>query len=449
MNTSGLLDLEMLSTKMISGLETDEIEEIVAVQDIIRDSPCDILSDFLPQTSKADKDLPPEVENDLIELESSAIPKSTRYQQNKWLAEFTNFLVTKEMNSDLKSVSKQYLANSLRYFYSELKTKQNCYYSPSSLNCIRAALYRWFIAEPFGFNIIKDTEFYHANAILKAMARKYLENGGTKKHFHMIEKKDMEKLNMYFDRSSPDILQEEIYFSIEYYLGLRGREWIKGLKRNQIQIETDSRNRKYVTIEGIDSIQKNDQPKIDASHSSQSVKEGRLYSFDIPERCPVRAFELFLEKLPDDCDRLFFKSNRNWVNTSKWYNSKLPMGVNTIGGLMKRISMSAGLSKVYTSHCIRPTVVTNMFNQGMRVEDIQNITGHKNKDSVKRYLKHVSDDKKSKYSAALSNGFVPHQDNNLPTSSEDGQCVNHCQIADNACKLKMWIFLNTHMQCIK
>ena len=84
----------------------------------------------------------------------------------------------------------------------------------------------------------------------------------------MIEKKDMEKLNMYFDRSSPDILQE-IYFSIEYYLGLRRREWIKGLKRNQIHIETDSRNRKYVPFEGIDSIQKNYQPKIDAPHSSQ------------------------------------------------------------------------------------------------------------------------------------------------------------------------------------
>ena len=59
-----------------------------------------------------------------------------------------------------------------------------------------------------------------------------------------------------------------------------------------------------------------------------------------------------------------------------------------------------------------------MFNQGLRVEDIQNVTGHKNKDSVKRYLKHVSDDKKSKYSAALSNGFIP-QDNNLSISSEE------------------------------
>ena len=92
----------------------------------------------------------------------------------------------------------------------------------------------------------------------------------------------MEKLNTYFDRSSPEILQKEIYFSIKYYLGLRGREWIKGLKRNQIKIETDSRNRKFVTVEGIDSIQNNDQPKIDASHSSRSVKEGiRLYSSDI------------------------------------------------------------------------------------------------------------------------------------------------------------------------
>ena len=134
----------------------------------------------------------------------------------------------------------------------------------------------------------------------------------------MIEKKDMEKLTKYFDRSSPEKLLDELFFSIVYYLGLRGREWIKGLRREQFKFEVDSRGRKYVTIQGIDSVQKNNQPSIGAPQTSKSVKEGRIYSIEgAIDRCPVRCLEIVFEKLPADCDKIFYKSQRNWANSSE------------------------------------------------------------------------------------------------------------------------------------
>ena len=72
---------------------------------------------------------------------------------------------------------------------------------------------------------------------------------------------------------------------------------------------------------------------------------------------------------------------------------------------MKRISLNANLSKQYTAHCIRTTVVTNMFNSGHSVSDIQCVTGHRNADSVKRYLRRVGDDKKIEFSKTLSKTF--------------------------------------------
>ena len=182
MSWSGLLDFDMLSA--INGLEEQEIQEIIDVQDILRQSPNDVFSDIFETTkSSENRNLPPDVEEALAELESSAVPKSTRYQQCKSFKVFTDFLSKKEMNADFERMTKQTIADSLRYFYSELRTKNRSYYSTSSLGCIRAALYRHFIVKPFSFNIIKDSDFYQANAVLKGMARKFLKTMVLKSTF--------------------------------------------------------------------------------------------------------------------------------------------------------------------------------------------------------------------------------------------------------------------------
>ena len=65
---------------------------------------------------------------------------------------------------------------------------------------------------------------------------------------------------------------------------------------------------------------------------------------------------------------------------------------------MKKISKDSGLSQIYTNHSVRAAVVTELYNKGHSVENIQAVTGHKRPDSVYRYLKNISAEKKRKFS---------------------------------------------------
>ena len=188
-----------------------------------------------------------------------------------------------------------------------------------------------------------------------------------------------------------------------YYLGTRGREWIRFLKKNNIIIKTDSNGCEYIEILGLNAIQKNSQPTLKARHDD--LKQSRIYSSQNSCSCPVQAIKLLLNKLPPQCENVFYKKAQNWKTQEFWYNPRLPLGVHTIGNMMKKISISAKLSKVYTSHCIRPTVVSQLFNAGVPTTDIQCVTGHKNQDSVKRYIKRIDDSKKQMLSKNLHKSF--------------------------------------------
>jgi integrase len=54
---------------------------------------------------------------------------------------------------------------------------------------------------------------------------------------------------------------------------------------------------------------------------------------------------------------------------------------------MKRISEAAGLSNVYTAHCVRATVVTELHDAGYSTETIAKVTGHKQAASVERCIR--------------------------------------------------------------
>ena len=74
---SGLLDFDMLPT--ISCLEA-EIQVVIDMQDLSRQSPNDVFSNFLETRKNPDRPAHRPIES-LVELESSAVPKSTHFQQ--------------------------------------------------------------------------------------------------------------------------------------------------------------------------------------------------------------------------------------------------------------------------------------------------------------------------------------------------------------------------------
>ena len=413
MSWTSLLDFNQISSGMISGLNDFEIEELASVQEILRNDPTILDEEFEISSPSAvhvlqesSETLPPHIEEQLRMIQSSAIPPSTAYQQRKWTNEFISFLEKNNRRTDFQNMCKRDIATSLSYFYSQLKTKKNQYYAPASLNCIRAALYRYFMSpslSSLNINIIEDKEFHDCNLTLKGMAKKFYDNGGTIKCYNAIEKSDMDILRTYFNRSTPERLQEEVYFIIEYYLGTRGREWIKFLKRDEIFLQADSKGREYFHFPNLQSIQKNDQPTI--SNNKNDKQQERIYAYSNPETCPVQAIKTLLNKLPENSSSLFYYKRKNWKETGFWYNPNLPIGINTVGSMMKTISKSAELSKIYTGHCVRSTVITSMFNIGASVADIKCVSGHKSDNSVDRYVKRIDDDKKSELSSLLSRAW--------------------------------------------
>ena len=79
------------------------------------------------------------------------------------------------------------------------------------------------------------------------------------------------------------------------------------------------------------------------------------------------------------------------------------LGKETLAGLTKVISEEAGLSQVYTNHCIRHTTATGMHKSGHNLKEISTVTKHKNLQSLERYIDKPTHKEKESYNKDLFN----------------------------------------------
>ena len=137
-----------------------------------------------------------------------------------------------------------------------------------------------------------------------------------------------------------------------------------------------------------------------------------------PDLCPVRSFELYFSKMNPLCDSLFQRPKKYAnVKDAVWYDN-MPLGHNKIGG-MKEISQKAGLSTIYTNHCIRATTTTVLFQAGLEGERITNVTGHRSTTSLKPYIKAPTQYQKREASEILGKCASPVSERQMaaPSSS--------------------------------
>lgn len=349
-------------------------------------------------------DVDDEILNTIKLAESEAIPNSTKNQTEYHVKKFKDFLLQKKLSTNIEKIPIDILSNYLSYYYYSLRRKDSKPYSPTSLICIRASIQRYLSGPKVNrdINIVEDVRFKRCNGILKAMVKKWLNDDGSKaKQYESIEKEDLEKMRRYFDRETPVILQQEAWFSIVYYFALRGREVIRDLTPKSISFTEDASGKKFAYINQ-SYLSKNVKASLSAKEF-ENLSQARMYSTpEERENCPVKCLELYLEKMCDDCDNLFPMPLKIKNDSSIWYSSKRPLGKNAIGNMMKDISKSANLNRIYTNHCVRVTVINNLRDQGLAVNDIAAVTGHKNVTSVERYVRRKTESEKRNVSQMLS-----------------------------------------------
>ena len=120
--------------------------------------------------------------------------------------------------------------------------------------------------------------------------------------------------------------------------------------------------------------------------------------------CPIKAFTLYFSRLHPDRNDVWQhrrKSGQAKESDDIWYETA-PVGKNTLGNLMVKISEDCGLSRKYTNHCIRSTCITVLDEGGVETRHIIGLSGHKSESSVKSYCSRLSDNKKREMSEILS-----------------------------------------------
>ena len=107
------------------------------------------------------------------------------------------------------------------------------------------------------------------------------------------------------------------------------------------------------------------------------------------------------------CDDLFLNplTDQQWQrNKGTWFRRQR-RGRDWFTSVLSEISKKAGLSKVYTNSCMRPTVVTELLKAGYDSRQVMTFTGHKTTAMVQHYsrqLEGMQKEGKKKASALLT-----------------------------------------------
>lgn len=129
-------------------------------------------------------------------------------------------------------------------------------------------------------------------------------------------------------------------------------------------------------------------------------------------RCLVEIYELYLSKIEElakSIDAFYFKPHRDG---RVFGFEKVPVGINTLNKILPiKLCAAVGLPKK-TSHCLRVTCATNLFQNGVEEKIIRERTGHRS-NALLRY-EHPTERQIANASAALAPVESRVGDSDLP-----------------------------------
>ena len=300
--------------------------------------------------------------------------------------------------------SAQELCANLRHFYGSLRTTKGKHYSRSGYINIRAGINRHLREPPFLriVDISRDKEFRAANDVLVGSLKDLKRQGqDVTKHKQAISDADMSKLydSGVLSDENPVALQRKVFVELMLQFGRRGREGLRSMRKDSFLIKTDGRGRRYVTL-SFNELTKNHQN----NHKDENEEEQLMFEQD--HRCPVASFEKYLNKLHPACNDFWQCPSPSFLKTGKWFENK-PVGVNTLLNMMRELSVSVGLSAMYTNHCLRAICVTVLSHQGYKGREICSVTGHRQESSLNPYVEYTPIDKRAEMSETLHSYGAP------------------------------------------
>ena len=198
-------------------------------------------------------------------------------------------------------------------------------------------------------------------------------------HKQPITKSDMDKIQYLFDHDKgASNLQRHVWFSLTLHLGLHGRELQTKILKTDLEIGKNDQG-EYCRL-STDFATKYYQGGLGSSRRNSGA--GIITA---PNQ--ILSIKLFLEKLHPNCARLFQRVRTSYSPRDKVWYCNAPLGKTTLNSMMTEILAAASLSKTYTYHCLRATVVSVLSAAGYEDRQIMAVTGHQNPKSLTSYAR--------------------------------------------------------------
>ncbi len=298
---------------------------------------------------------------------------------------------------DFEELPPEEIADLLCEFYYAVRKQDGNEYSKSALKGIRAGLQRYLEGKPFfrKFSLSRDSIFNEANTVFDGYIAKLKKDGkDIEEHKEEIPPEDERKLYDCVFTDTPQGLLYRVFFEVVKHFGRRGRENLRNMTPAYFTMEKDGSGLRYYR-----------QPVCENDKNHTVKKKGRPKKGVIAEipgdkNCPFTHVKDYLEKRNKDCPAFFQKAHDNYWKDGIWYENSA-VGKNLLNGMMKKMSEVGNLSKIYTNHCIRKTVITRLDDFGFQDKDIMSVTGHKYAASLGAYLDEPSLEKKQLMSRCL------------------------------------------------
>ncbi|KAJ4946437.1 hypothetical protein JOQ06_024104 [Pogonophryne albipinna] len=271
---------------------------------------------------------------------------------------------------DFGTVSKPELNSLLRQFYGSVRNTKGQQYAISTYVGLRAAVNRFINDPPYSraWCLMKDNEFTTSNNVFSGLIKSLRRAGQDKTEHHpAITNEDLEILrkSRAMDPNTPrgllnkviiiiiiatlliyfylleivftvDIsyITLQVWFDTQLHFGRRGKEGLRKLTPQSFVVKRDSAGTKYVTMAF------NEETKNHKCHNDRERQNMRGAMFEEPGNalCPVASFEAYLSTLPESA-KAFYHHPRKSVKPGDavWYSME-PLGVNSLGSMMTRIS---------------------------------------------------------------------------------------------------------------
>ena len=340
-------------------------------------------------------------DDDFEELTKGHCPHNTN-SSTKWsLSNFSEWIDARckeesgfSLTADiLLTDNKEKLCECLCKYVVETRKEDGTHYPPRTIQILLMGLQRHIRSAKVGFaiNFMTDTEFTKLRNVCDTYYRQLHSKGvGTSvNRTKPLSPEDEDQLWVtgVLNPNTPEGLLNCVFFYNGKNFCLRGGQEHRDMKFSQLK-------REVVKI-GHD-------PKVcyvyteyGSKNRSGGLKQLKIENkvvrqFESPgERCHVTFLDTYMLKVPKSAlekDNFYLRPLAKAPDDpiAPWF-TEVPLGRNTLANMMKTMSKKANLTTEYTNHSLRAFGATEMFKHGIEEKIIQQRTGHRSTEALRKY----------------------------------------------------------------